>query len=141
MQLKDKVAAVTGGTAGIGRAITEAFLREGARVAIFARNAEKAEKMMAEIGAGDDLIFIQGDATVQADVEGMVDKTVEAFGTIDILVNNAGGAGDDGLAFENIQGKGRSGCAAAPLKGELGIHGTGARGDGETARAVLLVKA
>jgi len=95
MQLKDKVAAVTGGTAGIGRAITEAFLREGARVAIFARNAEKAEKMMAEIGAGDDLIFIQGDATIQADVEGMVDKTVEAFGTIDILVNNAGGAGDD----------------------------------------------
>ena len=44
MQLENKIAAVTGGTAGIGRSITEAFLREGASVSIMARNAEKAER-------------------------------------------------------------------------------------------------
>ncbi len=95
MQLENKVAAVTGGTAGIGRAIAEAYLAEGANVTIMARNAEKAQKMLDEIGAGDRLKFIQGDAMSQEDVEGYVDKTVEAFGSIDILVNNAGGAGSD----------------------------------------------
>lgn len=97
MQLENKVAAVTGGTAGIGRAIAEIYLKEGARVAIMARNQQKADAMMKEIDAGDRLIFIQGDATNQADVEGFIDGTVDAFGTLDILVNNAGGAGS-GLA-------------------------------------------
>ncbi len=95
MQLENKVAAITGGSAGIGRAIAEAYLAEGARVTIMARNAEKAQKMIDEIGAGDNLKFIQGDATSQEDIENYVDKTVEAFGSIDILVNNAGGAGTD----------------------------------------------
>jgi 3-hydroxybutyrate dehydrogenase len=95
MQLENKIAAVTGGTAGIGRAIAEAYLKEGAKVTIMARNEEKAAKMMEEIGAGDDLVFIKGDATSQEDIEGFVDKTIETFGNIDILVNNAGGAGSD----------------------------------------------
>lgn len=95
MQLENRVAAVTGGSAGIGRAIAETYLREGARVAIMARNADKAAKVLKEIGAGDRLIFIQGDATVQDEVEGFVDRTIETFGTVDILVNNAGGAGGD----------------------------------------------
>ena len=59
-----------------------------------ARNAEKAEKMLAEVGAGDRLIFIQGDAMDQASVEGFVDQTAAHFGRVDILINNAGGAGD-----------------------------------------------
>ena len=92
--LKDKVAAVTGGTAGIGRAIAESFLAEGARVALMARNREKAARVLDEIGAGDRCIFVAGDATDQAAVEGFIDETVSRFGTIDILVNNAGGAGD-----------------------------------------------
>ena len=95
MLLEDKVAAVTGGSAGIGRAIAEAFLAEGAKVAIMARNAEKAAKTLEEIGAGDRLVFIQGDATDQGDTEGFIDKTVATFGSVDILVNNAGGAGPD----------------------------------------------
>lgn len=94
MLLEGKVAAITGGTAGIGRGIAEAFLREGAIVAVMARNEAKAEAMLAEIGAGERLIFIKGDATDQGDVEGFVDGTIEALGKIDILVNNAGGAGD-----------------------------------------------
>ena len=94
MKLDGKIAAITGGTAGIGRGIAEAFLAEGASVALMARNEKKAQKALDEIGAGDRAIFIAGDAMVQPDVEGFVDKVAEHFGTLDILVNNAGGAGD-----------------------------------------------
>jgi len=94
MKLENRVAAITGGTAGIGRAIAEAYLAEGAKVTIMARNAEKAAAMLKEIGAGDRLVFCQGDATSQDDLEAFVDKTVETFGQVDVLVNNAGGAGD-----------------------------------------------
>jgi NAD(P)-dependent dehydrogenase (short-subunit alcohol dehydrogenase family) len=92
--LKGRVAAITGGTAGIGRAIAEAFLAEGASAALMARSPEKGRRALAEIGAGDRCAFVPGDAMIQADVEGFVDATVERFGTIDVLVNNAGGAGD-----------------------------------------------
>ena len=51
MQLENKIAAITGGSAGIGRGIAEAFLREGASVAIMARNAGKAEQMLTELNA------------------------------------------------------------------------------------------
>lgn len=94
MQLDGKTAAITGGTAGIGLGIAHSFLEQGARVALMARNAEKAEQALATLGAGDRAVFIAGDATVQADVEGFVDGTRDRFGTIDILVNNAGGAMD-----------------------------------------------
>ena len=94
MKLEGRIAAVTGGSAGIGRGIAEAYLAEGASVAVMARNAEKAEKMLAEVGAGERLIFIQGDAMDQASVEGFVDQTAAHFGRVDILINNAGGAGD-----------------------------------------------
>mgnify|MGYP001023932694 CR=1 FL=1 len=94
MKLDGKVAAITGGSAGIGRAIAEAFLAEGAKVAIMARNPAKAEAMLAELNAGDHLIFIQGDAMDQASIEHFVTGTAEQFGRLDILVNNAGGAGD-----------------------------------------------
>ncbi len=94
MKLDGKIAAITGGTAGIGRGIAEAFLAEGASVALMARNREKAEAALTEIGAGDRAIFVAGDAMEQSDVEGFVEKAVAHFGTLDILVNNAGGAGD-----------------------------------------------
>ena len=94
MQLAGRVAAVTGGTAGIGRGIAEAFLAEGAKVALMARNPDKARRALEEMDAGDAAAFIAGDATVQADVEGFIDQAVERFGHLDVLVNNAGGAGD-----------------------------------------------
>ena len=94
MQLAGKVAAVTGGTAGIGRGIAEAFLAEGAKVALMARNQDKAQRVLAEMDAGSRAVFIAGDATVQGDVEGFIDESAERFGGVDILVNNAGGAGD-----------------------------------------------
>lgn len=94
MKLQGKIAAITGGTAGIGRGIAEAFLAEGASVALMARNPVKGQKVIAELGVGDRAAFIAGDALVQTDVEGFIDATIKRFGRVDILVNNAGGAGD-----------------------------------------------
>lgn len=94
MKLQGKIAAITGGTAGLGRGMAEAFLAEGASVALMARNADKGAKVLAELGVGDRAIFVAGDAMSQADIEGFIDATVANFGRIDILVNNAGGAGD-----------------------------------------------
>ncbi|MEM9611240.1 MAG: SDR family oxidoreductase, partial [Actinomycetota bacterium] len=93
-KLDGKVAAVTGGTRGIGRGIAEAFLAEGAKVVINGRSPEKAEATIAEIGAGDSLAFYAGDVTDQAVCEGLVAYTIEHFGQIDIMVNNAGGGGE-----------------------------------------------
>ena len=94
MRLQEKIAAITGGTAGIGLGIARAFLDEGASVALMARGEARAERVLAELDAGERCVFIAGDATVQADVEGFVDGAMERFGGIDVLVNNAGGAGD-----------------------------------------------
>ncbi len=98
MKLEGKVAAITGGTAGLGRGIAEAFLAEGAKVALFARNPEKGARVIEEIRAHrsgpDRAIFIAGDVMQQGDVEGFIDTVIDEFGTLDILVNNAGGAGD-----------------------------------------------
>ena len=98
MKLEGKVAAITGGTAGLGRGIAEAFLAEGAKVALFARNPEKGAKVVEELRVNrpgkDRVIFVAGDVMEQADVEGFIDTVIDTFGTIDILVNNAGGAGD-----------------------------------------------
>ncbi len=92
MQLADRVAAITGGTAGIGLGIARAFLDQGARVALMARRADRGRQVVEELGVGDRALFIAGDATVQADVEGFVDAVAERLGPVDILVNNAGGA-------------------------------------------------
>lgn len=93
-KLEGRVAAITGGSAGIGLGIAAAYIAEGASVALMARNPKKGAKALAELDAGDRAIFIQGDAMVQADVEGFVDQCIEKLGKVDILVNNAGGAGD-----------------------------------------------
>lgn len=94
MKLQGKIAAITGGTAGLGRGMAEAFLAEGASVALMARNADKGQAVLDEIGAGERAVFVAGDVMQQGDVEAFVDRTVAHFGRIDILVNNAGGAGD-----------------------------------------------
>jgi 3-hydroxybutyrate dehydrogenase len=90
--LDGRVACVTGGTRGIGRAIAEAFLEEGASVVINGRDPNKADKTLAEIGAGDRAHFIAGDITRREACDALVDGTVDRYGRIDILVANAGGA-------------------------------------------------
>ena len=92
VDLIGQVAAITGGTRGIGRAIAEAFLNAGASVALNGRSIEKGEQALRELNAAEYTHFVAGDVTNQADVEEFVSSTIERFGKIDILVNNAGGS-------------------------------------------------
>jgi NAD(P)-dependent dehydrogenase (short-subunit alcohol dehydrogenase family) len=90
-RLKDKVAIVTGGGQGIGKAIALAFAAEGARVVVAARNLPNLEKAAAEIAVkGGTAKAVQTDVTKEAEVERMAIETVNTFGGIDILVNNSG---------------------------------------------------
>lgn len=94
VDLTGKVAAVTGGSRGIGRGIAEGLLAAGAKVAINGRNQAKGEQAIEELRAGENAIFIAGDVQQQDQVEGFIDQTINHFGKIDILINNAGGATD-----------------------------------------------
>ena len=91
MQLKDKVAIITGGGRGIGRAIAIAYAAEGARIVIAARSTEQLDEVAREITEqGTEVLTVPTDLRINADVENLVQKTVDRFGRIDILVNNAG---------------------------------------------------
>jgi 3-hydroxybutyrate dehydrogenase len=90
--LDGRVAVVTGGTRGIGRAIAEAFLAEGGKVVITGTSPAKGAQAMEEIGRPDDVMFVQADAKQRADCEKAIDDAIARFGKVDIVVNNAGGA-------------------------------------------------
>jgi len=91
MRLARKVALITGGTSGIGRATSVLFAREGAKVAVCGRNEERGQKVVKEISAaGGDAVFISTDVRFEDECCRTVEKTFEAFGRIDILFNNAG---------------------------------------------------
>ncbi len=82
---------ITGGGHGIGRAVAEAFAREGARVALNGRRREPLEETAATIrGAGGDALVTPGDLTDVAAVQRVTESVVEEWGQIDVLVNNAG---------------------------------------------------
>ena len=91
MKLKDKVAIVTGGGRGIGRAIALLYAEQGAKVALSARTLEQVEGVVDEIKAdGGEAVGMACDVSIESDVEKMVKQTLDAFGGVDILVNNAG---------------------------------------------------
>jgi NAD(P)-dependent dehydrogenase (short-subunit alcohol dehydrogenase family) len=90
-KLDGKVACITGGTRSIGRGMAEAFLREGAKVVVNGRNAEKGKQCLEEMNGGDNADFYGGDAAVQADVEGLIDFTIDRYGQLDICCLNSGG--------------------------------------------------
>ena len=85
--LRGRTAIVCGASAGMGLAITEALADEGANVVMLARRREPLEREAERIGA----LAIRGDVTNPADLQRLVERTVDAFGGIDILVNNSGG--------------------------------------------------
>ncbi|MGZ8623830.1 MAG: SDR family NAD(P)-dependent oxidoreductase [Actinomycetota bacterium] len=90
-RLGGKVALITGGTSGIGRATAALFAREGADVAITGRDEARGAVVVAEIGAaGGEGIFVRADVRSAADCERSVARTLEAFGRLDVLFNNAG---------------------------------------------------
>ena len=91
MKLKGKVAVVTGGLRGIGRAIAVAIAEEGADLLIAGRSMDGAAKTEQEIGAlGRRCVVVQADVADEVAVRGMIAHTVQHFGGLDILVNNAG---------------------------------------------------
>jgi 3-oxoacyl-[acyl-carrier protein] reductase len=88
---KDKVAVVTGASRGIGRSISLALAAEGARIVAVDLDINETEKVAVEIRAlGVEALAVQGNVTVAADAERMIEAAVEKFGRVDILVNNAG---------------------------------------------------
>jgi len=88
MRLKDKVALITGGAAGIGKATALRFAEEGARVAICDVDTKGGEMTLNELGP--DAAFNHVDVTDRASVDNWVESVLEKYGRIDILVNNAG---------------------------------------------------
>lgn len=88
--LHGKVALVTGGSSGIGRAIAAAFLAEGASVAICGRDRDKLDAAVSFLGGVEPALAVVADIGVPADVARLVKATVERFGRLDIVVSNAG---------------------------------------------------
>lgn len=86
-RLDGKAALITGAARGIGRAFAEAYVREGARVAIADIDIDRARRSAADIGEG--AIAIEMDVTRQESIDRAVAETVEALGRIDVLINNA----------------------------------------------------
>lgn len=129
MLLQDKKVVVTGGTRGIGYAVVETFLKNGASVALFGSRQETVDKALAKLKAENpdwDVIGMAPDLTDYAAVEAAFAKVVETFGRIDVLVNNAGISAREPLynydpaAFQKIMDLNVTavfnGCrAAAPL--------------------------
>jgi NAD(P)-dependent dehydrogenase (short-subunit alcohol dehydrogenase family) len=93
LSLEGQTAIVTGGSKGIGRAIALAFVQAGASVAIAARGQDDLDRTAKEIGvAGGRAIGVQTDVTDLGQVQDLIRRATEEFGTVDILVNNAGAA-------------------------------------------------
>ncbi|MCB1386354.1 MAG: SDR family NAD(P)-dependent oxidoreductase [Nitratireductor sp.] len=88
MKLSDTVAVITGGASGLGEATVRSFVAGGARVAIFDMNAERGEKVAAELGGG--VLFHKTDVTREEDVAAGIAAAMKAFGKITANVNCAG---------------------------------------------------
>jgi NAD(P)-dependent dehydrogenase (short-subunit alcohol dehydrogenase family) len=147
--IRDKVAIVTGGSQGIGKAIATQLAAEGVRTVISARNFENLKRAAAEItsATNGEVLPLPADVTNLDQVKKLVADTVSAFGGVDILVNNAAGSGsgafveltdDDWLHHFNVKLVGYVRCAreAMPHMQQkrwgriVNIGGEAARGNG-----------
>src|SRR5882724_1877512 len=90
-ELRGKVAIVTGGTSGIGRDAAVLFARAGAKVVIAGRREVEGKETIDLIrAAGGDGLFVKTDVAKAADVQALIQKTVDVFGRVDVAFNNAG---------------------------------------------------
>jgi NAD(P)-dependent dehydrogenase (short-subunit alcohol dehydrogenase family) len=90
-QFRGKVALVTGGNSGLGKATALAFAKEGAKVVISARRAKEGAQVAQLIkDAGGEALFVRADMSKKADIEALIARTVESYGRLDFAVNNAG---------------------------------------------------
>jgi NADP-dependent 3-hydroxy acid dehydrogenase YdfG len=90
-RLQNKVAVITGASAGIGQACARALAREGARLVVTARRQDRLEQLVAEAKhLGSEGVFVIGDAREEETARQTVEQAMNAFGRIDILINNAG---------------------------------------------------
>ncbi len=94
MNFSGKRVLVTGATRGIGRAVVEAYLKAGARVAVNGRSAASVNATLGELGAGDMAVAAPGDLSSVKECQRVVEAAAAALGGLDILVNNAGVGGD-----------------------------------------------
>ncbi len=103
-RLSDRVAIVTGSTRGIGAGIAERFVSEGASVVVSGRSAEDGEAVADRLQehAGD-AVFVRADMREPADIERLIERTVDEYGRIDTLVNNAGVQTDTTAAEATIE--------------------------------------
>jgi NAD(P)-dependent dehydrogenase (short-subunit alcohol dehydrogenase family) len=89
--LSEKVAIVTGGSSGIGRATATELARQGAKVVVAARREPEGEETVQQVKAtGSDGFFIKTDVTKSADIEALINQTLEVYGRLDCVFNNAG---------------------------------------------------
>lgn len=103
MDIKNKIALVTGSTRGIGRAIAEQLCKEGALVYLNSRNAEEGEKLEAELRQQEgEVTYINGDVSSEDDVR-RIFKSIRQRGTLNIVVNNAGIYRDDRRDYRNYE--------------------------------------
>ncbi len=127
IDLSDKVAVVTGGAQGIGRAIAEALAGQGANVVVADLQEEKAEATAGELTAntGQRAIAVKVDVADSASAKAMIDRTMDEFGRVDILVNNAGTTRDNLIIrmseaewdlIININLKGAFNCSKAVVR-------------------------
>ena len=108
--LENKVAIVTGGTSGIGKAAALALAKAGAKVVVAGRRDPEGQAVVREIEQGDGKgLFVKTDVAHEADVKALVDKTVAAFGHLDVAFNNAGVEGQMGLTTDGQTIPGKTG--------------------------------
>lgn len=94
LQLRGKTAVIAASSQGLGRAIAEELLKEGANVVISGRDAEKLSRVATELerlGSGGKVVFKKTDITRQEEITQLIQVAIDQFGRLDILVNNAGG--------------------------------------------------
>src|SRR5690625_2441703 len=101
--LKDKVAVVTGASSGIGAAIAEKLVENGAKVVLAARSEDKLNKITENINETGRTLAVKTDMTQRAEVEALAEKAEKAFGQVDIYVNGAGVMGSSTVTDGDVE--------------------------------------